>query len=196
MGATQYIVERSVNGGMWTVLASGVVFASYSDSGLLASTTYTYCVLAVSGAGDSPASASAGAETDAQLDSLSAQPLTIAAARRSPFIGAVATFTDANTLTAAGSFVAIIRWGDGSISRGTVSGEDGNFTVIGRHTYSAAGRFAVKVTVTMSAPVRTGTSTTSSAKVGALARPASRRPTPGMTRAGKLRGRPASRRDR
>ncbi len=95
------------------MLTSEDLSAFYSDTGLLASTNYTYQVLAVSGAGDSPASAPVGAETEAAVDTLSVQPVTIAATRRSPFVGAVATFTDANTLTASGSFVATIHWGDG-----------------------------------------------------------------------------------
>ena len=141
-GATQYIVERSVDGGMWTVLTSGDLFASYSDTGLQASTNYAYRVIAVSGADESDASATADAETAAAagtattptaalVDSLSVQSLSIAATRKSPFDGAVAAFTDADTSTAASRFVATIHWGDGSVSRGTVSGGDGNFTVIG-----------------------------------------------------------------
>jgi hypothetical protein len=194
-GATQYIVERSVDGGNWTVLATGVVSVIYSDTDLLASTDYAYRVIAASGAGESAASATASAVTDSAVDTLSVQSLNIAATRKTPFVGGVATFTDANTLTAAVSFVATIHWGDGRTSRGTVSGGDGDFTVIGRHTYSATGHFAVKVTVKMSSPVKTGTST-SIAKVVPLARPSSRRPTPEATRAGKPRGKTAFRRDR
>ena len=174
-GATQYILERSVNGAMWTVLANDVTTPSYTDTGLAASTTYEYCILAANVAGDSAVSPVASAVTSAAVDILSAQPLSILATRRVPFNGAVTTFTDANTATTARSFVAIIHWGDGRIGLGTIVGADGQFTVIGRHTYSAAGSFAVKVTVTMSTPVKTGTATTSTAMVSTPVKVASRK---------------------
>ena len=124
-GATQYIVERSVDGGTWTVLARGplgVLFRHRSRWPRRPTTIASWRLPAP--AARRPVRRRV-AETDAAVDSLSVQPLNIAATRKSPFIGAVATFTDANTLTAAGSFVAMIRWGDGSTSRGTVSGGDG-----------------------------------------------------------------------
>jgi hypothetical protein len=149
------------------VIATGILAPLYFDSGLEPATTYEYCIVAASNSGDSPASVPVNAQTGAVADALSAQSLSIATTRRLPFTGTVATFTDANALTAAGSFVAIIHWGDGSVSRGTISGANGDFSVIGRHTYSAAGHFVVRVTVTMSGPVAAGTSSRSTAVVGA-----------------------------
>jgi hypothetical protein len=61
-GATQYAVERSLDAGTWIRIATGVT-TSFSDSALNPSTTYYYRVLAVSGAGQSTASAVAAAET-------------------------------------------------------------------------------------------------------------------------------------
>jgi hypothetical protein len=83
-----------------------------------------------------------------------------------PFTGPVATFTDANALAIAGSFAAIIRWGDGSVTRGTIRGGDGSFSVLGRHVYSRSGRYAVTVSVTLSAPAEVSTSTIRTANVG------------------------------
>jgi hypothetical protein len=157
------------------VIASGVSAPSYSDSGLDASTIYDYCVLAASGAGYSAASATSSAETGVQPDVLSAQALIITPTKGIPFIGSVAIFTDANTSATAGRFVAIIHWGDGAVSRGTINGGDGNFAILGRHTYSRAGHFAVKVNVTMSAPVKGGTSITSRANVSTQLRSLNRK---------------------
>jgi hypothetical protein len=60
----------------------------------------------------------------------------------------VATFTDANTLSTAGNFIAVIFWGDNTTSLGTVTGGSGNFTVTGSHTYTTAGSLTVSVTIT------------------------------------------------
>jgi hypothetical protein len=165
-GAMQYLVERSRDGSTWTGIATGITTTSFSDVALDPATTYQYCVLAVSSAGASPASAVVIAKTAVEPDVLSAQPLVIMLTPRTPFTGMVATFTDANALAGAGSFSAIIRWGDGAVTRGTISGGDGTFRVLGRHAYSRAGRYAVKVTVMMSAPVEAAVSTTTTVKVG------------------------------
>jgi hypothetical protein len=101
-------------------------------------------------------------------DGLSIQPMVITVARYQPFSGVVATFADANVLAPPGSFTAMIRWGDGHVSRGAVAGSNGQFTVVGRHRFPATGRYAVRVNVTMSAPSgsQASTSTTSTAAVG------------------------------
>ena len=41
-----------------------------------------------------------------------------------------------------------INWGDGTSSAGTVSGDNGNFSVNGNHAYAAGGQFPVAVTIT------------------------------------------------
>jgi hypothetical protein len=115
---------------------------------------------------DPPAGGVVTTGTTAQADLLAMQPLIITAARRIPRVAPVATFTDANLSTTAVSFAAIIRWGDGSVSRGTISGGAGAFTVVGRHTYSRAGHFVIRVAVTMSPPLEAHPSTTSTAVVG------------------------------
>src|SRR5439155_9899867 len=51
----------------------------------------------------------------------------------------VATFTDQNTSSQASDFVALIDWGDGFTSAGTVTGSGGSFSVAGSHTYRNAG---------------------------------------------------------
>jgi C4-type Zn-finger protein len=70
-----------------------------------------------------------------------------------PLIGQpVASFTDINPAANAGNITAVINWGDGQSSTGTISGPDANnrYTVNGNHTYatsSPAGSYKVTVTI-------------------------------------------------
>lgn len=53
------------------------------------------------------------------------------------FSGVVATFTDLNASAVAGDFAAVIKWGDGTTSAGTVVADPkGGFDVTGTHTYT------------------------------------------------------------
>src|SRR5205807_758255 len=63
------------------------------------------------------------------------------------FSGPVATFADANSGGVAGDYTAVIAWGDGSTSTGTVVADGSGFTVVGAHVYAAAGSFAVSVDI-------------------------------------------------
>jgi hypothetical protein len=71
----------------------------------------------------------------------------ISATAATPFSGTVATFTVADTTLTASSFRASIDWGDGHVSKGTVSGGSGSFTVTGGNTYAQEGRYQVAVGV-------------------------------------------------
>lgn len=188
-GATGYIVERSTSGGSWSVIATDVQATDYTDTGLSAGTLYQYAVIALTAAGDSvssvaasvvtasdPASVSttaAGAGTASAAavpaaDSLAGQPMVVSATQRQSFSGVVAAFTDANVLALASSFVAMIHWGDGHVSRGRVTGSDGQFEVIGVHRYAQSGHYSVKVTIKLSASSHVSTTADS---VAAVARP-------------------------
>src|SRR5262249_46553241 len=58
----------------------------------------------------------------------------------SPFTGVVASFTDADPNATAGEFTAIIDWGEGHISQGTVqAGTNGGFPPPGREHHDARG---------------------------------------------------------
>jgi VCBS repeat protein len=59
----------------------------------------------------------------------------------------VATFTDTFAGQVANDLDAMINWGDGSSSAGTVSETGGTFTVTGSHTYTTAGNFTFNVSV-------------------------------------------------
>jgi hypothetical protein len=72
---------------------------------------------------------------------------TIAGTAGQPLTAPVATFLDPNPADTAGDFQALITWGDGNTSIGTITGGDGAFTVSGTNTYAAAGTFATNVTV-------------------------------------------------
>src|SRR6516164_8142561 len=69
--------------------------------------------------------------------------------------GIVATFSDANTNDVASDFTATVNWGDGTTEVGTVTGQNGSFTVAvpgSTHVYSDIGADTITVTVT-GAPV-------------------------------------------
>src|SRR4051812_44028311 len=78
---------------------------------------------------------------------IAGDPRPATAAAGSVFTGEVARFKDANPLSSAGDFTSTIDWGDGTpITTGTITGEQGSFSVSGTHTYTAPGAFPVRVT--------------------------------------------------
>jgi hypothetical protein len=69
------------------------------------------------------------------------------------FTTTVATFTDSNPNATTNLPTAVIKWGDGQTSTGTVTYAAGVFTVAGSHTYSAPGAASsYPVTVTILDP--------------------------------------------
>jgi hypothetical protein len=151
-GALSYTVERSLDGTAWGVITAGAVATSYTDSALAYGTTYYYRVYAVGPAGSSPVSAVVSIETATQPDILSAGAVTIDLTKGSKFDGPVASFTDAQTATLSGRFIATINWGDGTSSAGVVSGGVGSFSVAGVHRYGRLGTFRVEVSIRMIPP--------------------------------------------
>ena len=73
-------------------VASGLTATTYSDTGLTASTTYTYTVEAVNAAGTSPASDSVAATTSASV-TVATPAITTAPVNQSVTIGRTATFS-------------------------------------------------------------------------------------------------------
>lgn len=61
--------------------------------------------------------------------------------------GTVATFSDLNP-GAVADYTAVIHWGDGTDSTGTISGSGGSFTVTGSHTYAEEGSYSYSTDVT------------------------------------------------
>ena len=81
---------------------------------------------------------------------LSVTAFNVSAVQGVPYSGQVATFTQANTFATPNQYVATINWGDGTTSKGSISGGNGVFTVSGGHTFgkSIAGEsFTVTVGV-------------------------------------------------
>ncbi|MEH2564263.1 beta strand repeat-containing protein [Bradyrhizobium sp. AZCC 2289] len=61
----------------------------------------------------------------------------------------VASITDGNLADLAGGFTAVIDWGDGTTSPGTVVGSNGSFSILGGgHTYADEGDFTLTTTLT------------------------------------------------
>ncbi len=57
--------------------------------------------------------------------------------------GIVGNFTDGNVFGSASDFTAIINWGDGTSSPGTVAGQAGQYTVAGTHIYAHNGTYTI-----------------------------------------------------
>jgi hypothetical protein len=78
---------------------------------------------------------------------LSATAANFSATAGAPFSGTVATFTNADPYGGAASYTALITWGDGSTSAGTVSGTGSTLTVSGSHTYADPVNESVRVSI-------------------------------------------------
>lgn len=78
----------------------------------------------------------------------------------------VATFSDPGSPDAATNYAAIIDWGDGTTSTGTVSGSAGNFTVNADHTYADELNGTYTVTVSEVDANFTATPVTNSVTIG------------------------------
>jgi hypothetical protein len=132
-------------GGPFTVTGSH----TYADE-----RTTAYPITAqVTDAGGSQGTASLSATvSDAPL--IAAAGIVVAAVEGAPFQSVpVAMFRDTNTLGAATDFTAMITWGDGTDSPGSITalgkGSTGaSYEVLGSHTFAQAGEYAIGVLVT------------------------------------------------
>src|SRR5262249_28416053 len=93
---------------------------------------------------------------------LSATGVNIRATAGAPHTGPVATFLSADPFGSAASYTAVINWGDGSTSAGTVSGT-GTLTVSGSHTYADPVNQTVHVTISHNLGCTTTATTDSTA---------------------------------
>jgi uncharacterized repeat protein (TIGR01451 family) len=98
-------------------------------------------------------------------DALTVTPGTVTATEGQAFSGPVATFSDTNTSSPASDFSAMIDWGDGTTTGGTVAGSAGSFTVSGSHTYADEGPFHPTVSVRENSPGTASASATGTALV-------------------------------
>lgn len=116
---------------------------AYAEEG-----TYTLTLNVNDGAGDSASIPSSAIVADAPLSPVSVpSPLFFTPGVLASNI-LLLTFSDANAFATASDFTGTLGWGDGTFSSATiVAGAPGTFSVLGSHTYAAAGDFVVSVGV-------------------------------------------------
>jgi hypothetical protein len=136
--------------GLATTDATGHATFSYPGTNLLGGTdTVTACYDY-----DNSGTCDSSEETATALvswigEKVIVRAVSVIATEGQPFSGAtVATVSDPDTAATAGEYSALIEWGDGSTSSGTINGSGGSFTVTGSHTYAEEGTYTTKVTVT------------------------------------------------
>ena len=128
-----------------TVASQGSQFAvtgshTYAEDG-----TYTPSVVIASSLGGTAAVNDTAIVADAAL---TGGVFSAPAAVEGNSLDAVGTFQDANLQAAASDFAATINWGDNTVSVGTVvSAGNGQFEVMGGHTYAEEGTYSVQVSV-------------------------------------------------
>jgi hypothetical protein len=98
---------------------------------------------------------------------MTASAVAVSATEGNSFSGVVATFGDGNPAAQSLDYSAVIAWGDGSTSAGTVSANPGGgWQVTGTHAYAEEGSYAPVVTVGSvfgASATATGTATVSDA---------------------------------
>ncbi len=85
-----------------------------------------------------------------------------------PFQGRVASFTNPDPGSTVNSYTALIAWGDGSTSNGTIIQSGNEFVVIGSRTYSTAGNYSLRITIRHRLGITTPTDVSSMAVVTRL----------------------------
>jgi hypothetical protein len=128
----------TVSGGNGSFIVSGT-HTYANDDAYTAAVTLQFNNGSFSATANSSASV---AESDA-----TGTGLVLTATEGTAFAGAVATFSDPGSPDAVSELTALITWGDGSHSVGTVTGSNGSYTISGNHLYVDEGSFAVSVTL-------------------------------------------------
>ncbi|OYV64622.1 MAG: hypothetical protein B7X07_05870 [Actinobacteria bacterium 21-64-8] len=138
--------------------------------------------LIVTLADDAPGSATAtatGTVTVTEADVLAtAGAVTISATEGAVYSGPLATFTTTYAGSPTSGFTAVIDWGDGTTTSGSVSGAAGALTVSGSHLYADEGSNTLTVILTDGPPgtamaTATGTATVHDAALSATGSPVS-----------------------
>jgi hypothetical protein len=130
--------------GSFTVGAGGHTYADENQFPALVTVTRT---------ADSSQLLIAGTVAVADTDNFTPHGKTITYTPNTPLTNVtVATFTDSNTVNVSGDFTAQIDWGDGTTTTGTVQGSAGSFSIVGSHTYTAAGENTISVAFADDAP--------------------------------------------
>lgn len=117
--------------------------------------THTYAeegsmsvIVSVTDAGTTKSSTLAESVADANLNSNDEGAVPVVANEGATFSGQVMTFSDQDPGGIASDYTAVIAWGDGTTSAGTVTATDGSFAVTGTHVYEEWGSYSGTTTVT------------------------------------------------
>ncbi|MGO9601521.1 MAG: Ig-like domain-containing protein [Isosphaeraceae bacterium] len=124
--------------------------------------TYTTTVTVV-GSGGAPSGIATGTAVISALPTIVGQPV-VTQAMQSLSDVVVATFTDPYASDVGANFTAQISWGDGPLPPDSppakVTGQNGVFSILGSHTYTAPGTYPIAITlVTPEGSTISGTST-------------------------------------
>jgi hypothetical protein len=115
---------------------------AYQDAGRFSLT------VTLSWENDGPLQTLANGEVTVADAPLTPEPITFNPTAGVPFNGVVGFFSDANPSSSLGDFAgAVIDWGDGTESPGTIELSRRGYQVSGTHTYQRAGNFAADVIV-------------------------------------------------
>jgi RHS repeat-associated protein len=144
-GIAGFDVFVSDNGGPFTLFLQNTTQTSATFTGQPGH-RYGFYSVATDRAGNRQAT-----PTAAQASTVVVQPVITAVGRTftatagAPFGGPVASFTDPGAQ--ASDFTALISWGDGHTSAGTVTPNGPGFDVAGANTYAAPGSYLVQVVI-------------------------------------------------
>jgi hypothetical protein len=145
-----------INWGDGTTTAGMVTQAPAGTFNVFGAHTYAATgtdTVVVTLADDAPGTAVATVTTTATVSPqpLSGQVILASITEGQATTGTIATFTDTDPSDTAGSFAAIINWGDGTTEVGTITGASGAFSIAvpgSNHFYSDEGSNQALVTIT------------------------------------------------
>jgi Bacterial Ig-like domain len=144
-GDTSFSAFTSANINTVGTSASGTAYLITADHTYANFGTFPVSVTINSSGGSSAVSQGAAVVADSPITPTTPTPIT--ATEGTPFIGTVASFTDVNATAA--NFLALITWGDGHVTQGTVTaGAAANtFVVSGTNTFAKAGNYSAIVSI-------------------------------------------------
>jgi PKD repeat protein len=155
LGASPSDFTASINWGDGTAASSGTVSPGSIPDTFQISGTHIYSqagdyatAINVSDTSGDHASIAGTADVAALAFPVSVNTIHGAAGTSVPASGPVALFVSpSSTFSSASDFTALIAWGDGQTTVGTVGGGPTAFNITGTHTYSKAGSYTTTVTV-------------------------------------------------
>jgi streptogramin lyase len=166
-GSSMPSITLGPDGNLWFVESDADLIGRITTSGVITEYALPQSTPnnpGYSGAGDHPTAIAAGADGRMWVTDIGASAGMVAVALDQPLsssyfpaipdgdltaTGIIGAFHDPDSAAAAGSYTAIISWGDGTLTSGTITATaNGNFNVSGTHTYAGTGTSAISVTIT------------------------------------------------